>query len=285
LGRSYEAVEDHHPARDCYAEVLAAPHATEDDRSLARESLTWSLAKRHYQSGEYREAAAAFEELVSQYSNEDSKYWNAVLWLGSCHQGLEDHRKAKDCFEEVLASSCASEADKVAAKKCLTCVLAELYYESEQYNEAAAKYEEVLGYYPETDADHWNTVIRLGCCYQGLRAYSKEQECYQKVLASRHATDHDKALARRRVASSLGKAYYEASDYAEAIAAFEEVLTSCRENHADRFHALVCLGYAYLGTKSYTKAREFFEEVVASADAPEAEKDAARKALAGLRTV
>jgi len=76
----------------------------------------WSLAKVHYQSREYSEAAAAFEELVSQYSSEDSKYWNALLWLGSCCQGLEEHSKAKDCFEKVQASSCASEVDKAAAQ-------------------------------------------------------------------------------------------------------------------------------------------------------------------------
>ena len=282
LGRSYEAVEDHRQARDCYAEVLASPHATEDDRSLARESLTWSLANRHYQSGEYREAAAAFEELVSQYPNEDSKYWNAVLWLGSCHQGLENHRKAKDCFEEVLASSCASEADKVAAKKCLTCVLARLCYESEQYNEAAAKYEEVLGYYPETDADHWNTVLWLSSCYQMLGAYVKEQECYQKVLASRHATDADKTLARKKLISSLGKVYYDQKQYAEAIAAFEEVLNSCAHDDTYRFHALVWLGYSCHAMGAYARARDCFEEVLASSYASEAEKTSARQALARL---
>jgi tetratricopeptide (TPR) repeat protein len=283
LGCSYEAREDHRKARDCYAEVSASSHATDTDRTLARESLTWSLAKLRYQSREYREAAAAFEELVTQYSSEDTKYWNALLWLGSCHQGLEEHAKAKGCFEKVHASSRASEVDKAAAEKCLTCTLAKLHYESGQYSQAAAKFKEVLGYYSETDPDHWNTMIWLGCCYQGLAAYTREQGCYQEVLASRHATEHDKVLARRRLASTLGKAYHESRSYPEAIAAFEEVLASCGDDHPDRFHALVCLGYAYLGTKSYTKAREFFEEVVASAHAPEAEKHAARKALAGLR--
>ena len=283
LGRSYEATEDQRKARDCYAEVLASSYATDTDRTLAREDLTWTLAKLHYQSGEYREAAAAFEELVTRYSSEDGKYWSVLLWLGSCQQGLEEHAKAKDCFEKVQASSRASEVDKAAAAKCLTCTLAKLHYESGQYSQAAAKFKEVLGYYSETDPDHWNTMIWLGCCYQGLAAYTEEQECYQEVLASRHATDHDKVLARRRLASSLGKAYHESRSYPEAIAAFEEVLASCGDDHPDRFHALVCLGYSYLAIKTYAKAGEFFEEVVASVHAPEAEKDAARKALAGLR--
>jgi tetratricopeptide (TPR) repeat protein len=121
-----------------------------------------------------------------------------------------------------------------------------------------------------------------GLCYQGLAAYTKEQECYQEVLASRHATDHDKVLARRRLASSLGKAYYESRNYPEAIAAFEEVLASCTADHADRFHALVCLGYGYLAIKTYTKARYCFEQVLVSPHAPAVEKAEARKVLARL---
>jgi tetratricopeptide (TPR) repeat protein len=217
--------------------------------------------------------------LISYYTKEDSDYWSAVLWLGSCHEGLGAYDKARSFYYEVINSPHASEVNKTTTQQALRRTLAKIFYESGKYEEAAAKYEEVLGYYPDNDSDRWKTMISLACCYKGLAAYTKEPECYRKVLASRHATDHDKSLARRRFASSRGQAHYHSKNYAEAIVAFEEVLESCRKDDDDRFHALVCLGYGYLQIKTYTKARECFEEVLASPRASDTLKASARKAL------
>jgi len=282
LGRSYEATEDHRGARDCYGEVLASPNATEDDKTLARKGLTWVVAKLDYESGKYKEAAAAFEQLVSHSTMADPDYWPAILWLGSSHEGLGAYTKAQMFYEEALNSAHTSDANKLIAQKGHTRSLARLAHESGDYREAAAKYEEVLGHYGETDPNRWNTMIWLGSSYQGLGNYAKEQECYQRVLASRYAADADKVLARKKLTSSLGKVYYESKSYAEAIAAFEDVLTFCPETEPHRFHALIWLGYSYLATKMYGRARDCFEEVVASSCASEAEKASARQGLALL---
>jgi tetratricopeptide (TPR) repeat protein len=282
LGRSYEANEDHSKARDCYTEVSASSHATEDDKSLARKGLMWVLAKLDYESGKYNEAAAAFEEVISHYAKEDLDYWPAIVWLGSCYEGLGAYAKARSLYEQALDSPHTSDANKVIARKGLARSLARHFYEAGEYKEAATKYQEVLGHYTETDPDHWITMIWLGSCYQGLGAYAKEQECYQRVLASRYATDADKLLARKKLTSSLGKAYYESKSYAEAIAAFEDVLTSCPESEPHRFHALVWLGYSYLATRLYARARDCFEQVLASSCASEAEKASARQGLVRL---
>lgn len=281
-GRSYEATKDFPKAGDCYSEVLASPRATEDDRTLARNALTWLQAMLDYESGKYAEAAAAFEEIVSRYTKTDQDYWPAVVWLASSYEGLADYGKARTSYEDVLDSAPLSDANRVKAQDGLARCLARIAYESGDYKEAAAKFEKVLGQYPDTDANHWNTFIWLACCYQGLENYAKEQDFYKRVLGARHATDHDKVLARRRLASSLGKAHYEAKNYSEAVAAFEEVLASCDDEHADRFHALNCLGYSYLAIKTYGRARDCFEQVLASPQAPEEEKAAARKAIALL---
>jgi tetratricopeptide (TPR) repeat protein len=282
LGRSYEAREDHRKARDCYAEVSASSHATADDKTLARKGLVWVFAKLDYESGKYTEAAAAFEELVSDYTKADPDYWLAVLWLGSCYEGLGAYAVARSFYEDALNSPYISDANKVIARKGLARSLARHSYEAGEYKEAATRYEEVLGHYPETDPDRWNTMIWLASCYQGVGAYAKEQECYRRVLAARYAADADKVLARKKLTSSLGKAYYESKSYAEAIEAFEDVLTSCPESEPHRFHALVWLGYSYLATRMYARARDCFEEVLASSYASEAEKASARQSLARL---
>jgi tetratricopeptide (TPR) repeat protein len=282
LGRSYEANGDRSKARDCYREVSASSHATKEDKSLAQKGLMWVLAKLDYESGKYNEAAAAFEEVISHYTKEDSDYWPAIVWLGSCYEGLGAYAKAQTLYEQALDSPHTSDANKVIARRGLARSLARHFYEAREYKEAVTRYEEVLGHYPETDPNRWNTMIWLGSCYQGLGAYAKEQECYQRVLASRYAADADKLLARKKLASSLGKAYYESKSYAEAIAAFEDVLTSCPESEPHRFHALVWLGYSYLATRMYARARDCFEQVLPSSCASEAEKASAQQGLVRL---
>jgi tetratricopeptide (TPR) repeat protein len=282
LGRSYEANGDRSKARDCYREVSASSHATKEDKSLAQKGLMWVLAKLDYESGKYNEAAAAFEEVISHYTKEDSDYWPAIVWLGSCYEGLGAYAKAQTLYEQALDSPHTSDANKVIARRGLARSLARHFYEAREYKEAVTRYEEVLGHYPETDPNRWNTMIWLGSCYQGLGAYAKEQECYQRVLASRYAADADKLLARKKLASSLGKAYYESKSYAEAIAAFEDVLTSCPESEPHRFPALVWLGYSYLATRMYARARDCFEQVLASSCASEAEKASAQQGLVRL---
>jgi tetratricopeptide (TPR) repeat protein len=282
LGRSYEATEDYPKARDCYADVLASPRAAEDDKTLARKELMWVIAKFDYESGRYAEAAAAFEEIVSHYTKADPDYWSTILWLAYSYEGLGVYEKARTLYEETLDSADTSDADKVIAQKGLIRNSARIAYESGDYKEAAGKFEEVLGQQPETDPDRWNTVIWLGSCYLGLGDYSKEQECYQRVLASRYAADADKLLARQKLTSSIGKAYYESKSYPEAIAAFEDVLSSCPETDLHRFHALVWLGYSYLASRMYTRGRDCLEKVLASTHASEADKVSAREGLARL---
>jgi len=285
LGRSYEAKEDYGKARDCWAEVLASPIATEDDKRLARQGLIWILAKLDYESGRYAEAAAAFEEVLSHYTEADQDYWPTILWLASSYEGLGDYGKARTFYEEVLDSALASDANKAIAQKVLARSLANLAYESGNYIEAVAKFEEILDYYPETDPERWNYMNWLGSCYQGLGDYAKEQECYQRVLASRYAADADKLLARQKLTSSLGKAYYESKSYPEAIAAFEDVLSSCPESAPHRFHELVWLGYSCHAMGMLARARDCFERVLASPHALEADKTSARNGLARLQSI
>jgi tetratricopeptide (TPR) repeat protein len=278
-GRSYEIIEEYFKARDCYAGVQQSPVATEEDKALARDGLMWVNAKLDYGAGKYEEAAAAFENIASHYDRVDADYWSAIVWLGSSYEGLRAYEKARIYYEQVLGSSSASDANKVIAQKGLIRSLARLAYDSQDYKEAAAKVEELLGHHTETDPDHWDTMIWLGGCYQGLGDYTNEQDCYRKVLGSRHAADTDKVLARKKLTSSLGKAYYATKSYAEAIAAFEDVVASCSEDEPYRFHILVWLGYSYLASEQYESGKHCLQKVLASPDASEVDKASARNGM------
>jgi tetratricopeptide (TPR) repeat protein len=282
LGRSYDALEDYPKARDCYAEVVASSRATEDDKVLARKELAWLLAKLDYESGKYAEAAAAFEEIISRYTKADQDYWPAVVWLASSYEGLGDYGKARTFYEDTLASNDTSDADKAIARKGLARSLAKPAYESGDYQRAVEKFHDVLDCYPESDPDRWYYMMWLGSSYQGLGDYAKEQECYQKILASRHSSEADKTSARKKLISSFGKAYYETRSFAEAVAAFEDVIASCSQNEPHRFHVLVWLGYSYVAVGMDDSARDCFQKVLASPVASEAERISARNALVRL---
>jgi tetratricopeptide (TPR) repeat protein len=86
---------------------------------LARKRLTSSFGRSYYKSGRYAEAIATFEEVLASCSKDDSHRCHALLWLGFSLAGNRIYSRARDCFEEVLASSLASENEKASARKGL----------------------------------------------------------------------------------------------------------------------------------------------------------------------
>jgi tetratricopeptide (TPR) repeat protein len=102
-------------ARDCYEKIVASLHSMDVDKLNA----CAGVAKVLYESGEYTKAAAAFETLLSDYHNDDPHYYDALLWLGGCYEGLRADAKARDCYEKVIAAPCAWAADKASAQKGL----------------------------------------------------------------------------------------------------------------------------------------------------------------------
>jgi tetratricopeptide (TPR) repeat protein len=89
-----------------------------DDRQFLSD-VYWNIAGLCYELGDYDKAARIFEEVLGNHSHEDIHYWNAVTWLGHCHEAAGDHDKAHECFESVLASPHASDSDKISAREGL----------------------------------------------------------------------------------------------------------------------------------------------------------------------
>ena len=277
LGYCYQAMRDHSKAVGYFKELLASPHASETEKASARKSLAWNLGKLHYESGDCGQAAAAFEEVLTYLPSDDPDRPNTLVWLGHCYLATEAQEKARDCFEEVLTSSNVTETDKASA----LVGLGDIYLEAGQYEEAAAAAKEALVYQPENEFNHWNTLLRLGHAYFG-RDYQKARECYERILASPHAAEADKDSARKNLTRSLANLYYEAGQYEEATAAFEEVLSYYPEDVPHHCTALLWLGRCHDATEDCEKARDCYEQVLASPHASEEDKASAREGLARL---
>jgi len=120
LGHCYLAIGAHDKARDCYEKLLASPNVLPTEKGLAQRALAWNQAKLYYVSGKYPEAAAAFEEALPYYPEDDPNNCNALLWLGYSYVAVAAYPKAQDCFERVLRSPHVSQDEKNSAQQGLS---------------------------------------------------------------------------------------------------------------------------------------------------------------------
>ena len=90
------------------------PALSEDEHFLTEAS--WNLGELSYEAGNYEKAAASFRAVLSIHPEDDSTQRDALLWLGHCYIGTRNYGKARDCYEEVLASRHATEAQLASAR-------------------------------------------------------------------------------------------------------------------------------------------------------------------------
>lgn len=102
-------------AKDYYQKVLASSHALDIDKLKARAGM----AKVLYELGDYEQAASALEALLPNYPSDDPGYYNTLLWLGGCFEGMWMEARARDCYEDILAAQTALEEDKASARERL----------------------------------------------------------------------------------------------------------------------------------------------------------------------
>ena len=188
LGRCYEETGAHADARTCFEKVFILPTASEEEKLGAR----GGIARSFYHIREYRKALTAFRELLSSYPEEDPRRSNIILWLGHCHEGLGDHGKARESYEDVLGSPLASEEKKLDAREDI----ARSFYHVQEYRKALTAFTELLSSYPEEYPHRSKIILWLGQCHEGLGNYDKAREGYEDVLVSPHALADDKTLAQ-----------------------------------------------------------------------------------------
>ncbi len=75
--------------------------------------------------------------------------------------------------------------------------LAELYYESEKYSEAAASFQIVLTHLPVDHPYRSYALLSLGHCYLATGAHAAAREYYKQVLTLPHSSLDEKSSARK----------------------------------------------------------------------------------------
>ena len=157
----------------------------------------WNLGELSCQAKNYSEAIKAFEKILVYHPQEDLDHRNALLWIGSCYEAQEKPQEAITCFKKVLALTSVSETEKITAKKGLAWNIGKIHYGQQEYEEAAAAFEEVAGYQSHEDPERYNTLHWLGHSYLGIRNYERARNCYAQITESPYATDFDKEGAKK----------------------------------------------------------------------------------------
>lgn len=120
LGHSMYSLDRYDDALACYDEVRSSPHAGSAERAEAEEWVDWSAGQRQYETGECGEAAASFERLIERYPEDHSFRCTALMWLAGCYEALGATTGARDCYQEVVRSGQATEAQRTEAVAGLT---------------------------------------------------------------------------------------------------------------------------------------------------------------------
>lgn len=115
LGRCRVELGACEQARECFAEVLASPEASQEEQAEAQRGALYAEAQQFYQAGDFRTAAKAYRRILEQNPTDDEFRRTMLLWLADCCARLEDQAGARACYEEILASANASEAEKQRA--------------------------------------------------------------------------------------------------------------------------------------------------------------------------
>jgi len=184
-------------ARSAYEAVLAAPHASDEDRADAAIWALWTAGEFHYRAGEYAPATRAFESLLDHYRDDDPDRRKVLRWLGDCCYFLGDFAGARERYEEVLASPRVSDAERADFRDLADRSVARFLYDAGQYAEAADAFKRVLDRLSDDHPEWCGWLPWLGACYFQVGAYGAARDCYEEVLRAPQATEAEKTNARR----------------------------------------------------------------------------------------
>lgn len=236
------------------------------------------------QEGRFEEAEQTLEKIVQDVSADRGALANLYFSLGLIRRSTNRLAEARETFEKALGTLRADPYlhDDLHFLIQIHWNLGELYYQSEDLEKALKAFQQILAYNPEDNIDHRNALLWVGYCYQAMRDSSKALDYFREVSASPHASDTEKASARKGLAWNLGKIHYGAEEYREAAPLFEQVLGYQLDDDPDRYSTLLWLGHCYFAIGDNAKARDCYEKVTVSPHAVDLDKEAAREALSNV---
>jgi tetratricopeptide (TPR) repeat protein len=121
LGSTYRAAGQLVEARESFVEAFNAldSHPTLRDDPQFLSDIYWNIGGLCYELGDYEKAIKVFEKVLYYHSRDDGGYWNAICWLGNCHEAKGSYDEARTCYKQVLATPHTTETDRASAREGL----------------------------------------------------------------------------------------------------------------------------------------------------------------------
>ena len=85
------------------------------DKEFVR-TLHWHLADLDRNTGNYAHQVSILHELLRLYPEGHAEWHRILIWLGDCHARLGHAAEARRCYQQVIAASTASKAERDAAR-------------------------------------------------------------------------------------------------------------------------------------------------------------------------
>jgi len=254
VGDAYRKAGRHERACEVYRDAIAA--WPQDEHAMwSQMGLTISYAS----LGNNAAAQSAFALLRSQYTGQ-KHISRAVCLVGDHYRKLQNHKRACELYEDVLANwpdaefalwsrmglaiSRIRQRDGAAAKAAVErlradfpqderipvamCMAADEYRAVGQYEEACELYQRVVSSYPQAEHALWSQM-NLAVSNIRLGRYDSAKAGADKLLAD-FSQDERLPLAGR----TLGDEYRQKGKYAEAFELYENIV----ENQPDTKEAL-----------------------------------------------
>lgn len=201
-----------------------------------------------YRTGDYADAAAAFQEL-RQDNPDGPKASDARFWTAESQYQQGDLAAAEEGFQQYLRETPTGRYVEAAHY-----ALAWVYFRQNRYQQAISEFRTFLNDYRGTDDAvpyRSDAMLRLADSYYALKQYPRAIEAYQQVGLS----GGDYAQYQ------IGQAFYNAGDAFEAISAFRDLLDEYPDSNW-REEAQYTLGYLYFLNQDYDQAVAAYRELI-----------------------
>lgn len=195
---------------------------------------------------------------------------NDEIWMniGTVYQATEDYDKALEAYSKSLQLNPKNDKAKQGYTSCTDLRNAKNIAQAEQaggdlykagkYDEAIAKYKELIGKDPKNAAYHYN----LGACYQMQKNFDLAISEYRSAVSfdAKTKTYQDaldsalKAKAEPIIAAAVKK--HEAEDYTGAIEGYQQAL-AIQPNNAPLWFNLASAQYS---REDYARARDAYQK-------------------------
>ena len=239
--RLYVAQQDYRRALDDFSFVI--DHV--EDPTL-RQNALFGRGVIHYQFEEYQEAIPDLELLLTMEIDSNIKKETRQK-LGVCYlkTGQKDRAIA-------LAQRLQESATDATQKAESYLMIAELYYELQEYAQGVKSARQVLDLEAVADELYVQAYYAMGNCWSGMKDYTKALEAYSTALAK-----YPQSSYRADLLFQAGIMSYNLEDYEASAAEFTTFAQEFGE-HPNMVFALYYLAYSQFRQGLWTEAGEVF---------------------------